>query len=136
MSIELLKKDELVKKVRELTQELKLSEARVVELESLSKVAEKAAVEANNESQSNVASLPYLAVSIIKISANEHRVIQIRYDLNGNAVIDNASEKIVKEGYRASYEAAKLMETIVANQEEPKPEVVTESEEVVDENNR
>lgn len=120
MSIELLKKDELIKQVRSLTQELKLSEARVAELESLSKVVEKAAVEANNESQSNVASLPYLAVSIIKRSANEHRVIQIRYDLEGNAVIDNANEKIVKEGYRAGYEAAKLMETIVANQEEPR----------------
>lgn len=122
MSIELLKKDELIKQVRSLTQELKLSEARVAELESLSKVAEKAAVEANNESQSNVTSLPYLAVSIIKRSANEHRVIQIRYDLEGNAVIDSAKEQIVKEGYRAGYEAAKLMETIVANQEEPRME--------------
>lgn len=118
MSIETLTKPELIKQVRSLTQELKLSEARVAELETLSKVVEKAAVEANNESQDNVASLPYLAVSIIKRSANEHRVIQIRFDLAGNAVIDSAKEQIVKEGYRAGYEAAKLMETIVANQEE------------------
>lgn len=118
MSIEALKKDDLVKKVRELTQELKLSEARVAELESASNVAEKAAVEANTESHSTVAALPYLAVSIIKRSANEHRVIQIRYDLEGNAVIDTEKEMIVKEGYRAGYEAARLMETIVANQEE------------------
>ena len=118
MSIETLKKDDLVKKVRELTQELKLSEARVAELESASNVAEKATVEANTESQNTVDSLPYLAVSIIKKSDNEHRVIQIRFDLEGNAVIDSANEKVVKEGYRAGYEAAKLMETIVANQEE------------------
>lgn len=118
MSIELLKKDELIKQVRSLTQELKLSEARVAELESASNVAEKAAVEANTESEGNVAALPYLAVSIIKRSANEHRVIQIRFDLDGNTVIDSAKEQIVKEGYRAGYEAARLMETIVANQEE------------------
>lgn len=118
MSIEALKKDELIKQVRSLTQELKLSEARVAELESASNVAEKAAVEANTESQSTVAALPYLAVSIIKRSDSEHRVLQIRFDLAGNAVIDSANEKVVKEGYRAGYEAAKLMETIVANQEE------------------
>lgn len=118
MSIEALKKDDLVRKVRELTQELKLSEARVAELESATQVAEKSAVEANTESQCTVAALPYLAVSIIKRSDNEHRVLQIRFDLNGNAVIDSANEKVVKEGYRAGYEAAKLMETIVANQEE------------------
>ena len=118
MSIESLTKPELVKQVRNLTQELKLSEARVAELESASQVAEKSAVEANTESEGNVAALPYLAVSIIKKSDNEHRVIQIRFDLAGNAVIDSAKEKVVKEGYRAGYEAAKLMETIVANQEE------------------
>ena len=118
MSIEALTKPELVKQLRNLTQELKLSEARVVELESASNVAEKAAVEADIESQSTVDSLPYLAVSIIKRSSSEHRVIQIRFDLFGNAVIDSGKEQVVKEGYRAGYEAAKLMETIVANQEE------------------
>lgn len=118
MSIEALTKPELVKQLRNLTQELKLSEARVAELESATQVVEKAAIEANMDSQNNVDSLPYLAVSIIKRSSNEHRVIQVRFDLDGNAVVDSAKEQVVKEGYRAGYEAAKLMETIVANQEE------------------
>lgn len=123
MSIEAMNKNELVKEVRRLTQENKLLEASLSEITTSADTTEKAAVEANND----VKSLPYLAVSIVKKDSNNHRVVQVRFDLNGNAKVDFSKEKIEKEGYRAGYEAAKLMETIVANQEEPKTETSVEN---------
>ncbi len=127
MSIEQMDKKELVKEVRRLTQELKLLEADNKSLTDLNNKTVKAIVEATeevkNDTKLELESLPYLAVSMIKKNINSHRVIQVRFDLNGNAKVDFSKDQILKEGYRASYEAAKLMETIVAVQEEPKSEV-------------
>jgi hypothetical protein len=120
MSIESLTKPELVKEVRRLTQELKLSEASIAELTASTQVAEKAVEEAITASNDTVKDLPYLAISIVKKSSDQHRIIQVRFNLDGNARVDFSKEKVEKEGYRAGYEAAKLMETVVANQEEPK----------------
>lgn len=120
MSIDLMKKDDLLKEVRRLTQELKLKDAEIDSLLRLSEEAQKATEMSNKESNDVLSMLPYLAVSIVKRSSNQHRVIQVRFDLDGNAKVDFSKEKVEKEGYRAGYEAAKLMETIVAIQEEPK----------------
>jgi hypothetical protein len=119
MSIESLTKADLIKEVRKLTQENKILEASLTELNASIKVTENATVEANTTSEEVIKELPYLAVSIVKKDHNTHRVIQVRFDLEGNAKVDFSKEKVQKEGYRAGYEAAKLMETIVANQEEP-----------------
>lgn len=126
MTIETMKKEELVKEVRRLTQELKLKDTEIESLMKLSQEAEKAVETANKGSQDKLKDLPYMAVSIIKKSPKQHRVIQVRFDLKGNASVDFSKEKVEKEGYRAGYEAAKLMETIVAIQEEPKVEVENE----------
>jgi nucleotide-binding universal stress UspA family protein len=130
MSIESLNKNELVKEVRRLTQELKLSEATIAELTVSTDIAEKAVEEAIMLSDEIVGELPYLAVSIVKKSSDQHRIIQVRFDLDGNAKVDFAKERVEKEGYRAGYEAAKLMETIVANQEESIDKVEIHDEEV------
>lgn len=123
MSIEAMSKVELVKEVRRLTQENKLLEASIASTDNVGNT-----LNGDNTDDRDVSTeLPYLAVSIVKKDHNTHRVIQVRFDLNGNAKVDFSKEKIEKEGYRAGYEAAKLMETIVANQEEPKAENIVEN---------
>jgi DNA integrity scanning protein DisA with diadenylate cyclase activity len=119
MSIESLNKNELVKEVRKLTQENKLLEASLSELTTSIDTVGNSLNGDNNDDVAVSKELPYLAVSIVKQSSDKHRVIQVRFDLDGNAKVDFSKEKVEKEGYRAGYEAAKLMETIVANQEEP-----------------
>jgi DNA-directed RNA polymerase specialized sigma54-like protein len=124
MSIEQMNKSELVKEVRRLTQENKLLEAENKDLANATNSAVESVLATTEElvaaTKVELDSLPYLAVSIIKKDNNNHRVLQIRFDLDGNAKVDFSKDKVLKEGYRASYEAAKLMETIVAIQEEPK----------------
>lgn len=127
MSIESLNKAELVKEVRRLTQENKLLEASITELTTSNVSPPDGSQNDSDEANTASSELPYLAVSIVKKSANEHRIIQVRFDLDGNAKVDFAKEKVEKEGYRAGYEAAKLMETVVANQEEPKVETIVEN---------
>ena len=123
MSIEAMSKAELVKEVRRLTQENKLLEASIVSTDNVGN-----SLNGDNTDDKDVSKeLPYLAVSIVKKDHNNHRVIQVRFDLDGNAKVDFSKEKLEKEGYRAGYEAAKLMETIVANQEEPKAETIVEN---------
>jgi light-regulated signal transduction histidine kinase (bacteriophytochrome) len=124
MSIEQLTKSELIKEVRKLTQDIKILEAENKSLNDLTNKTAKAVVEATEEtrveSENELKDLPYLAISILKKNANSHRVLQVRFDLDGNAKVDFSKDQVLKEGYRASYEAARLMETVVAIQEEPK----------------
>lgn len=124
MSIEQMNKSELVKEVRRLTQENKLLEAENRDLSKATNSAVESVLAATEElveaTKVELDRLPYLAVSIIKKDNKNHRVIQVRFDLDGNAKVDFSKDQVLKEGYRASYEAARLMETVVAIQEEPK----------------
>jgi len=124
MSIEQMNKSDLIKEVRKLTQDIKILEAENKGLSDLTNKTVKAIVEATEEvrveTENELKELPYLAISILKKNANSHRVLQVRFDLEGNAKVDFSKDQVLKEGYRASYEAARLMETIVAIQEEPK----------------
>lgn len=124
MSIEQMNKNDLVKEVRRLTQENKLLEAENKDLIKATNSAVESVLATTEElvaaTKVELDSLPFLAVSIVKKDNKNHRVLQVRFDLDGNAKVDFSKDQILKEGYRASYEAAKLMETIVAIQEEPK----------------
>lgn len=122
MALEQEKKEDLIKIAREAQQNLKLANARISELEEVIANGEASANEASEQVKAKLNDLPYIAVSTIKVNKNFHRVIQVRFDLNGNAAVDQSAEKTTVEGYRASYEAAKILETIIVKQQESKKE--------------
>lgn len=118
MTIEAMNKPDLVKEVRRLTQDLKISNARVKALEE--SVVSDTSVKAQEQAvkSSELEALPFVAVSIVKGKEGKFKLVQVRFNLDGEAIVDQRKEKLITENYQASFAAAKLIATVIEKQEE------------------
>jgi hypothetical protein len=116
MEIDKMKKPDLVKLLRSTQQELKLLQAKHKELESGNVVAK-------TEASKTLTDLPYTGVAMIADSKGRSgEVLRIKFDLDGNALVDIENSLKFKEVYRANYRAVQLFEEVSARQRRPKPQ--------------
>ncbi len=118
MTIEAMNKPELVKEVRRLTQDLKISNARVKVLEEEVNSINKSESTEQSVKTEELKALPFVAVSIVKAKEGGFKLVQVRFNLNGEAIVDKKKEKNIVENYQASFAAAKLIATVIEKQEE------------------
>lgn len=132
MSLEQLKKDDLVKELRTAQQENKSLQTEVEQLKKqVSELSEQKDNAGNTDQE--VGELPYLAVSQFREAVGKGgRVIRLRFDLQGNAKI--VSNDYFNENYKVNWEAVKILETEVENQKEVVEAVQINPEDSQDEN--
>lgn len=119
MSLEAMKKDDLVKHARSLEQTVKMMEMEIEDL--------KAAVMVNNTSTSEV-ELPMSAVTLIKISKYKSVVAKIEFDLKGNSKVTVLTKP--REHYAAAYDLEKFLSKDVIGSNKYFPEIISTGENV------
>lgn len=111
-----MKKDDLVKLLRSTQQELKLLQAKQKELESGNVVAK-------TEATKTLADLPYTAIAMVADHKGKSaEVFKVKFDLDGNALVNLDETRLFKQAYMANYKAVQIFEEVSAKQRRPKPQ--------------
>lgn len=107
MSLESMKKDDLVKMVRGLTQDVKILEQQVKELSEKESPQELGSLKERE--------LPFMAVGTVIVDKNRTVLVKVMFDNEGNAkaLVDEVKPT---QTYKAQYEAEKLLNTRIAKQ--------------------
>lgn len=110
MDIESMKKPDLVKALRSAEQELKMLNMKLSQLE-----AEKA----SEDEPFREIELPYKAVSMFCDRHNGGYTVLVRFNLEGDAVVDMDTLKRYREVHLANFTAVKIFEEDIAKQKFP-----------------
>lgn len=113
MSLEAMKKDDLVKHARSLEQKVKMIEIELEDLKAIKKA---------NETEDD--SLPLTAISLVKVSKYRSIVVKIDFNLDGKCKVTKLTSP--QEHYRTEHDMDRLVTKEVLTVGKYYPEIVKE----------